>query len=441
MKGRGAIYLLCLLAALLLPLSVGCGDDDADDVDAALDAGIDAAPDSGPEVPITDVTVYVIAIVGDATEAAVGANVRLDLPDGGNVELEADAAGIVVFQDVEWPGGTAAVTAHYQDWMLASWVNLTRSDDRITLWLVEPTPASDTVTITGSASDIMDPSHVLTINSGVDYWQDTIAPYNLQAPRDEPFVLLATEFSGDGAPVGPQGTSQTFHQWYVLNHPGLSASATIDVDFADSATSYSATGVLELPARTDSPLRTGARFYATVSSEESLLNGSYGWPTFGDINAAGDAFDFSMEWVEPSSVLLPRTFYYAYTSDAYSQVLEHGYPEEGAPPVRLLDVPDILSPVPYGPPHPIHAPVEVQFHEPEQSARMILLIDDEIVWWVYTYCDAASITVPLAPSTLDEVQFWGSTAVQTIVQVFDEVAPDEMWLYRAAQSREFTLAP
>jgi hypothetical protein len=302
-----------------------------------------------------------------------------------------------------------------------------------------PPETVETVTITGTASGILDQAHTLTMNTGVDHWQSSPAPYSLRAPLDEPFVLLAAEYSYQA--VLPRDFTQTFHQWYALEHTGLSGPATIDIDFGQAATTHTATGiVIELPTRQDAVLRTEGTAYAFVSSEDTGLGGTTGWPTGSELNADETAFEMSMEWVEPSTILQPRTQYLLRGGGVASWVIEHGYPVGGHQLIELLDVAQVLVPAPYGPPHPIHAPVEVEFFEPEMDARMFLFVDEAIAWIVYTRCTADSITVPLAPSTLDETQFWGTDNVQTVVQVFD-VGPDELYLYRGSESRSFFLTP
>jgi hypothetical protein len=132
----------------------------------------------------------------------------------------------------------------------------------------------------------------------------------------------------------------------------------------------------------------------------------------------------------------------AYVGNGYpsSYLLEYGYPQAGPGSAPLLDVPEILSPAPNGPPHPVHAPVEVQFHEPEMDARMLLMRNDVVIWWVYTHGDIDSVTVPHPPSTVDEAQFLGTANISTAMQVIDW-KPDEVYLYRMAYSRRFNLIP
>ncbi|HUT78715.1 MAG TPA: hypothetical protein VM285_13555, partial [Polyangia bacterium] len=159
MKTHHGILTVLFAVALL----AGCGDDDK--------AKDDGGPDGGDGESLSFV-VMEWSLDEDTWVPLEGATVAFDAPGGERTEAVSGADGTVTFEGIDWSLGTAAATAHAEGYVLASVVDVEPSvvgqlfsvDGAVALLVNELTTAPETVSVSGTATGLLDTAHDLVVN-------------------------------------------------------------------------------------------------------------------------------------------------------------------------------------------------------------------------------------------------------------------------------------
>jgi hypothetical protein len=399
----------------------GGGDDDAatdtaDEPDVAMDTQEDVPTDGmedvatdaveEPDGPDGTLTVTVRQEQWHAVDASAseGALVVLDAPGGERVEMTTDASGEVTFTGLDWSLGTADVTAYRDGYALYSRTDVTEGEE-VTLFLFELEPP-ELVTVSGTAAGMVDEGHFLAVSEvmfGGRYHQQIGADWSLLVPSGAAYTLVALEFSMGDETVSTRGISQQFHRWLVSEQDAVTADATVDLDFSTSTvTPSTASGSFDLPSREDSPLRINTRPYVQVQSLLSGFTATFGFPTLIDVTEDGNTAEYDLEWIEPLDEEDVITVYSVGRSSMHNWVLVPGYPTAGAQELGMLDVITPVVPENLGRSHNLHDTFQWELNDEDVQAKIDVVVDGDSVWIIEAPLNATTLTVPAAPSTVDE---------------------------------------
>jgi len=414
-----------LAACLCLGLITSCGDDDTsgDNNNTQQDATVDAAPDAATGDSVT----FVVLTYSDADATYIptaGANVAFDAPGGERTEVDTGADGKATFGGIDWTTGEAAVTVHLFGHAMISVVHL--DPDRLSAWvddngdypmelesLIPPTPP-DTVTVSGTATGLASTAHQYGVYAAdtlvtTDAWAGIgTQGYSIEAPSGEPFILRAVEYDYSELPSG-QGYDRPIYQWMNMDYGPITADAVdVELDFtAHAMTTHTADVSMVMPPRADSPIRTGDIPYCYFCSSNSLY--CQGWPTYVDVVDGQNRVDISFLWVEPAYVQGPFWFCYVRaTTGEMAQTRVPGTPVQDAQ-ATLMDPPTWVTPADPLVAHPLHAPMEWEWREDVTESAVVVRRGGTNVWYVRGGANATTLTVPAAPSAVDETQIIGSS--------------------------------
>ena len=354
-----------------------------------------------------------------------GATVALDAPSGERIEQVTDAEGKTTFSDTDWTAGTTSLTIHKDGYALLTLANIEAGHimEEMPVHLYGPAPPQpESVTLSGTFTGLLDPSRVCIVNvvrsPVATEWQGTGSQtWGVRVPRGQPFTLQAHEVDFEQLPSG-RGYSMPIYQTLKKDFDAIDVNTGGAVlDFvADAVQSYTADVWISLPARADSPLRTG-NAVCLVAEANSLY--TIGWSTYLDISTDGNQFDASLLWTQPAWAEGVRTFCRivnpqgSLLSIAYTE----GYPQPGEL-NPLLDRPRWVAPANPTMAHPLHDPIEWELFDPGVAIQFNLYRGSQRVWNVFMAVDTETITLPAPPSSVDPATFLGTTPLTAYLYAY-----------------------
>jgi hypothetical protein len=409
-----------IIAITALLSITGCkdGDDGPDDTttDEITDTGDipeDTTTEDGPE--LASLTIQVVEthtsyreyILNDTTDPIEGATVALDGPDGTRSEQTTGADGRVTFEDLDWSLGTAAVTVHKEDHVLHSVVGIDGSETEIPVGLYLIDPTADWVTISGTASNMSDTAHSISMDTDNAYThhQEVGPDWSMKVEPGVDFTLKAVEFDVLDAP--DRTIDQDLINWVLIEHAAITSDTTVDIDFSSTVPELTVSNSITMPSlRAESPLMGTTTLYGFFSAGELHV----GFVAHSEPNTAGTAFDLDFDYIETTGLSPALTTYRLNPNDYFmgiSVVVVEGYPETGTHDLGFLDLPD-MDQVPTTT-YPLHG-TEFTWELFDSGLGVCFLVwtaldvndHDTHAWRVDAPMDATSITVPDPPSTVDE---------------------------------------
>lgn len=464
------------LAAMVLVLAGtawGCGEDSADNPGTAGSAGAAgggtggtggtaAAGAGGAAGQAGAAGAAGVAGAGGATlaflitdengEPLEGAIVALDAPGGERKEGSSEADGSVTFDGVDWSAGNAAVTAYMPGHVVVSSVDFDEAgfaeaqdengEVQVGLTSLAPTAAPETVTVSGTAANLENASHLYTVNifgaNEVPFVEDSewggygSNTFKITVPKGVPFRLQAFEYEYTALPSG-QGYERPIYGVMQMDLGPIDTDATdVILDFAaDKVTTNTADVAMLLPTRPDSAMHDGSPYCFTCAKNSYYCEG---WPTFLDISDDGNQFDMSFLWAEHPNLDGPNWFCRITKGEEISQTSVDGYPQDGSN-GTILDVPQWVTPSDLTKSHPLHEPMEWAWTEPEITQVLAITNGGSVVWTVNGPSDATTITVPELPSTADAMKVLG---LAPRALVYGGEVGEDSWV-RYAQSKSIGL--
>ncbi len=411
-----------------LGAGAGCGDDDSsgNNNNVQADAGVDAA---------TGDTVRFKAVEMDTESATyvpvAGVLVAFDAPDGERTEVTTGADGLATFEGVDWSQGDAAVTMYLEGYALVSAVNLdeTSYNDSLDESQSVPVPlqplqapAPDSVTLSGSATGMDDPTRQLVVNTPAildavansEFHGTGTQTWSVDVPTGEPFILQAIEGEYTALSSG-QGYNAPIYQVMQMEYGPVSADETdIELDFdAYGMTTYTADVSVTMPTRTDSPIRTGGIPYCFVCASNSAY--CHGWPTYEDVVDNHNRIDLSFLWVDPDYV--EDTYWFCRVTGDNGEVALSKY--EGKPTQdqveTLIDAPTWVTPADPTVAHDITEPLEWTFYEDVNVTYISFAANNIARWIIYAGPNATTATVPEPPTGVSYSTALGAHPVAKLV--------------------------
>jgi hypothetical protein len=356
--------------------------------------------------------------VGDATKPLAGAAVAADLPGGKRVELTTDASGKVLFQDVAWSAGTAAVTAYAKGSPMHSLTGITKADGAQTLVLPLSKPPT-TVTLNGAAKNLEAGGNYIGVGASVysDRVEGALPTYALQVEAGKPFSLYGLQEKWE--PWTSRELNVSVLGWTKADHPGSTAPITLDLDFASKLTPVSVKGTFSLPTSAQSVVGTASRPRFWINQGYAGLIVGVCYKT--TLQASGE-FSFEGEYLKLPDATGVQTLYFAEVGDQWhgSYLARDGYPAEGAKVgSNFLDVPTRVQPKDGKTPLMPDQPME--WKNPEPTAIPVLRVMDAntILWTVQAKPGTTSLTLPQPPSTAVSDKLLPDT-VTARVQLWDK---------------------
>lgn len=387
-----------------------------------------------------DLTVDVISRE-DGAHVALAA-VVLEL-HGQRVEATTGSDGRAVFEDLEFAGATASVTAVASGLRVISKVGVEEGESFVELRAGPLVSGVTAVQIEGTAQGMVDQGNDLTVSTTVPVggsivYRSVGPSYALEVEPNRPFNLVAFE-TREGIFSSWGYISSEVVQAAVVEHSGVKAPAVINCDFvADAATTESFGGTMVLPRNPDSPFRTDSSGFVMVGEPGSVIHlAEMEWI---ERTATGDEADFGGKYVRLGNFQAVTTYEMsAWLPDAgdrrRSRVVAQGYPPSWGR-WEFLEAPEVTSAVEL---HPLRNPITWKSYD--TSTAIILEISGESgpLWDVIAPGDAESLTVPHLPPTVDEEELLGTAPLAARV-VLCEV-DDSLGCRRAAVSRAVELVP
>jgi len=442
---------LCLMASLWL----GCGDDDGgnnnnnNNDNTAQDGGVDAAPDAATGDSLT--IVFWARSNEDATSViAEGAFVAFDPPGGERQEATVGADGRLTFHGIDWTAGDANVTAFLFGYVIKSVVGLNptwieelgATPSELDLTLEPPAPADPPwmVQVSGTATGLVDPAHDYIVHVfgdllATDEWGGPGSqPWSINVPTGVSFIIQALEQEYTELANG-RGYERPIYRVMHMEHGPVTGYTTgVELDFgAYEMATFTADVSMSYPPRADSPLHQGdPPGCATCAWNTHFCQG---WPTYQELSTDASQVDLSMVWVEPVSAELPFWFCSVTAGEVYSYTIVPGYPQPDDQ-ASLIDVPRWITQSSPSAPHPVHDPLEWEWFETGLSYSSLSVTRDGNTVWTVIGHDSSSITIPAAPSVVDEAQLLGPTPM---VRVFGGVQTPERFWERYAQNEPIPL--
>jgi hypothetical protein len=229
----------------------------------------------------------------------------------------------------------------------------------------------------------------------------------VSAPTGLPFVLHAFECGAQTLTQSGQGYDFPIYQIMEQSSDAVTADQTgVVLDFAANAlTTKTADISATVPTRADSPVRKG-RGSGVVCNRESLA--CTGYSTHIDISTDGNQFDDTLIWAEPTWVTHPWVQIAVYDgNDRISSRTASSWPTSGSI-GALPDTPEWVTPAPGTPSHKLHDAIEWKNFEDPPVTRLWLQGANGLAWLVYSASKTATtLSVPMAPSPVDEAQLFG----------------------------------
>lgn len=404
----------CVLAAAVLMLgALACDSDSGKPADAGAadlqvgDAAVDQkATDQGSTGTLSITVVsqdgvfwqnYWLADTA-STAPLSGATVAADLPDGRREELTTGADGKVTFEDVGWPSGTAAVTAHADGHIMRSLVGISEADGEQTLYLLRVKQQPEMVEVSGTAQNLEPDYNNIRVGATAWGYMDggNKTDYTVLVEKGKPFALYGMHTILEL--TGTQDTSEQCLGWTKADHQGATGPITLDLDFADKLTPVQVTGTFDLPATDGSPLAAeGEPSFSVRKQGTSALLGL----TTTSTKQQDGTFAFEGEYIELADTTGIQTTYHAMTLTYWdgSFIEIEGYPEDGAVVSDFLDVPN-LEPASYS--LQPKAPIAWSNPDPDVIPMIHLYRQDTSLpaWIVEGMSGASSLTLPEVPSTV-----------------------------------------
>ncbi|MFH2010819.1 MAG: hypothetical protein ABI333_29730 [bacterium] len=435
-ESRCSFATLTLLGCGLL-LAAGCGDDDGGTNDVnnnngmTVDAGVDGGTGESLDFIILDST-YGANVGDDGTPLPLqGARVAVDLPGGERVELVSGADGKVTVDGIDWSLGNLSITAHIADYVMVSYTNLDASlladttmyiNNAIGMYLERLIPDVPELQVTGTAIGLVDPAHRYQVNvlftEHVGTEHDNvggISSYTVEAPGGLPFTIQGIErdYVESASEKGYDTTVYRVMQQEVA--ATSSASLVLDLDFeAYEVPTYTADASMFLPADPNSTLRDG-RGSAFVCSANSLY--CFGWASHIDVSADGSYYDVDLVYTQPALADTVYTVFRIINFDTweFSMATVLGFPDANLPDVTLLEPPQWITPADPLVAHPVHETMELDSTDGLDGEWFYIQRNGRTIWRVGAGTDRTAITVPAAPSSVNENQFLGTSFTGYVV--------------------------
>jgi hypothetical protein len=414
--------------------------------DAPTDTEDEEAPGIGPlTVVVVEAEQSVLGAIDNSTVPIEGATVALDAPDGTRSEQTTGTDGRVTFEDLDWSLGTADVTAYKEDLALHSVVDLDGSEEEITVGLPPADVLHDTVTLSGTASNMADTSHKLEVSAS-NTLVNTIEEgpdWSLPVRSGVAFTLVGLEWIDLTDPTF--GYAQEMVAWTMIEHAAVTTDTTVSIDFSSTATPVNVSNSFSLPTFTpSSPFFGGTRAYGWVMTDGC----PHGFIELTEPGSDGSSHDIDWEYVEMPGATTTRTVYQLQTLNPYMQGQSYavvpGAPEAGAHDLAFLDVP-ILSQSSTSI-YPMYE-TTIAWDLLDTGVEVLLVVWKDrteleyvdLVWWIEAPADSTSLDVPAPPSTVDSATVLGTDPLGLRVRVLTPADTDG--IVRFADSKATRLQP
>jgi hypothetical protein len=329
------------LAALLVPLSLLAGCDDARTTPVPVDGG-------APDALERHLTLWVVE-PGDAPDQTprpiANAAVAFAAPGTNTpVELTTGADGSLVVSG-DFTKGAATVSAYAPDHRALTFVDVTpenvaklpptrgfaRPNDLVFL-LNSKLPRTGPVKLSGALTGKLEPTNLVTLSTTAapDYFQNRKLTYSLPVGKDQPFSIIGIEWRP--LVVGTDGVYEsTFLHWFQIDQPALSADLTLDIDVSAQTPLTPRNGTVRntMPGGANNLFGPASVSYVEVLAASGAFLGA---PQKIGPNADGTAFEGDLQWVLPASVPASSVSYTSYVMSAdrlkVSTVVRQGVPPE-----------------------------------------------------------------------------------------------------------------
>lgn len=448
---RGKVVFLIMM----LGLSSACGDDDGPGGSGAGGAeggggaatGGHGGSGAGGEAANDSLTITVVDVNGGSEPMSDVACAWL-APGGQVLEATTDADGQVTFEGFDWALGPASVTC-VQDKQALSAVGLTSADamdGELVLNFYTAPPTVETVSVSGTSLNREDPEDRLLVGSSVgpSIFQEDATSFSVEVAKGVPFSLIALEFSVLPNPP-PHSLGQDFLGWVVKSSPALDNDTTIDLDFAVTTPSTTASGSVKLPNEGPGVFdAVGAYPYLYVTKRDPFASTYLGFATRIGYDEDAGTVVYDAEFVDtpvPDEEALTVMFLASSssTSAEYSYLYLLGHPKDGDLDEQFLDPPRSTQ--------PSGAAVSIQgatvAWDPEGPRANDLSVTDETgsARWFFTFYGSASEVVipPLPSSTPVEDFFTGDSLTGRLA--ISELMEDPRFYHRYASTKPIRFKP
>jgi hypothetical protein len=277
----------------------------------------------------------------------------------------------------------------------------------------------------------------VTATNSTSYYEGVGAAWSLPVWPDEPFVLVAVDYTPTAN--GVRGFSRTWHSWVALEREPVTADATVTIDYSAPATRKQVSGTLVLPTREASTLRTKGTGGVWATEWSSLGTSGLGAATTMGVASDGTRLEYTIDWVEPAGVQRPVTQYGISTSTSTSLVIRPGYPPGGELDATFIDIPLITrSPNPADGEN-LHGEIAWEWYDADVWMRCFVQRYGALVWLVLAPPTETSLRIPRGPTSLNEATLLGDEWLDGSCQAIDfDLTSD--WVDRAANTAPFPLA-
>ncbi|MCA9670405.1 MAG: hypothetical protein KC503_32640 [Myxococcales bacterium] len=417
----------------------GCGDETvAPDGGTPADGGGDTQPDAATGPSSFTVRVFELVGAGGQSQSLIfDAMVALDQADGTRLEKLTGSDGRVTFSEVDWSAGPIALTVGKQGYGLVSSVNidgtyLASVDELPVILTALKSPAH--VAITGTATNTDPSATYLTVTSNraqVSSQRNDLS-FGLSVDKGEPFTLIGLQWTEGPKPSGARDFAETLLGWTELAQPAAQESQSVTLDFANALAPETHSGTITLPANT-SLVATASRAFVRVSDLSSGL--FLGAVTVSSCGATSCTFE--AEHVETQAALSPVTSYILLVFDGItSLVRRQGYPKAGASVTvdGFLVEPRLIAPTNTKQAVPLRDRISWECGPDAEGSGLVI---GGGIWTVTARAGRNDVTVPLAPTGIDERALLGVGLHSAQVQCI--AGNDKAGALRASTSRTFIL--
>ena len=433
-------------AIALAALLVGCAVDEVKE-----DAGNTDA--SGTTSPLI-VKVWQGSDSNNSGVPAAGAAVALDKPDGERIEATTDELGEARFTEYSWDGsGTATVTVCLVGYAVSTEAGLELSDlqqaadegEALEHGLVA-IEADPLVEIGGVALNMLDTQHYMTISTSIlgGYHQARGPSWSLTVEPNLPFSIVGLEWgSAPDSTVGPRGYNNVYYAWSLVEHEGISAETSTDIDMSQTATPQTYSGTIPIPSDGTTDFFSTAGAWGQVGAFDSGMSAYLGGVTLIDISADDSAIEYEGEYVTVQSLERPYVHFGLTTATHGSYILAAGYPDTADLALDFIEPPTVVSPSD-GNAAPMNAVIEWDYHDSDVSdpnVQMILGITDSLGryrWFAYLPSGTKTFTLPDLPTGIDPITVVGAGTLNGYIQLY-ETAEDGDFMQRYAFGAYFSL--
>ncbi|MEO7110284.1 MAG: hypothetical protein ABI183_07605 [Polyangiaceae bacterium] len=332
---------LCFAACFVLSGAAACSSSSSQSLGAPVsDGGAGDAQGSNVE----PITFNVFEDESPATPIA-GALVSLDYNDGTDELQTSDVTGKVTFVSSSIASGVTVVSGGTTGRIITTVIapNVAAYESKGLKLTLRTSTAFPSANLTGAISDKLIAGDLLGISttSYGSYQDNTAATYTLSVLTGQPFTLVGLEHSANV--VTGQNSALTVRQWFHIDHPALTAAATLDLDVGtqtpDTPSTISGTITIPPNAGTFATDCKAALVLYGADAESLSFTPQIGVATSTTLSADKGSFAYTANYITLPNVS-PYAIAELYTSDgATSQEIYEGVPANG------LVVSDLIAPI------------------------------------------------------------------------------------------------